>query len=260
MRLSSRFEYKYLLTLSEYYALKHSLTPFITPDEYTQKSDKKRYLVRSLYYDTHHLKAFHERDEGIFGRIKLRLRVYTNKYLEQETLSIELKTKKGLNMVKYSALMPLNNYPEFLEKNTFNDDVKNQVVEEFLRLMHVRQLTPQLLVEYEREGYISKFKEPLRLTFDHNVSSARAKTLFEDDLNLKIHQPSHVIFEIKCEQERPKWLNQIIKKHRLKMTSNSKYVQGIEIIKPLMITKQDAYFFNTSKSKNHELRRALYEK
>jgi hypothetical protein len=240
------------MTLSEYYAFKHALTPYIKKDEFTEKSDTGRYIVRSLYYDSHDLRAFHERDEGTFGRIKLRFRVYTDRYSDDETLSVELKTKKGLNMIKYSTLMPLYHYKHFLYHNDFNEDVLEPVVVEFLRLMHTRNLEPQLIVEYEREGYQVKYGNPLRLTFDHNVTSARAKSLFEEGLYLKPHQPNHVIFEIKCETKRPKWLLDLVKQYDLKIISNSKYVQGIEIIRPMMITPQDPYFYQRNK-KNYQV-------
>lgn len=251
MRNTTRFEYKYLLTLPEYYALKNALMPYVIPDDYTLKSPQGRYLVRSLYYDSHDLKAFHERDEGVFGRIKLRLRVYTNQYRDNDTLSVELKTKQGLNMTKFSSLIPLKQYQTYLEKQIFSDEVSDAVIDEFIRLIHVRGLFPQLIVEYEREGYQTKYGLPLRLTFDHNVSSARAKTLFDENINLKLHRPNHVIFEIKCEQKRPAWILNIIKKHGLKVQSNSKYVQGIDITRPLMITPQEDYLYVKSLRKKH---------
>lgn len=250
MRNTTRFEYKYLLSLPEYYLLRNALMPFVVPDEYTLKSPQGRYLVRSLYYDSHTLKAFHERDEGIFGRIKLRLRVYTNQYNDNETLSVELKTKQGLNMTKFSTLIPLKNYQTFLKHQTFDETLSDPVIDEFLRLKHVRNLTPQLIVEYEREGYQTKYGPKLRLTFDHDVSSARAKTLFDEHLNLKLHRPNHVIFEIKCEQVRPAWIINIIKKIGLKVEPNSKYVQGIEITRPMMITPQDDYLYVKNLQKN----------
>lgn len=235
MRNTSRFEYKYVLSQTQYYALKNALMPYLNKDYYTEHAKDGRYLVRSLYYDTHKLKAFHERNDGQFGRIKLRLRVYDTEYTQDGLLSVELKTKKGIAMIKYSALIPLEAYQTFLTEGHFNNTT-NPVLDEFCRLRLARSLEPQLIVQYEREGYTPKAHGNLRITFDHDVSSTRADTLFPESVMLRPHRPKNVIFEIKCQQKQPDWLMNIVKAHNLKAITNSKYVQGIEIIRPAMVT------------------------
>lgn len=236
MRNTSRFEYKYVLSQTQYYALKNALMPYLNKDYYTEHAEGGRYLVRSLYYDTHHLKAFHERNDGQFGRIKLRLRVYEETYSPDSFLSVELKTKKGIAMIKYSALIPLKAYQTFLKEGHFDDET-NPVLDEFCRLRLARSLEPQLIVQYQREGFVPKAKGNLRITFDHDVSSTRANTLFPNSVMLRPHRPKNVIFEIKCQQKQPDWLMKIVKAHNLKAITNSKYVQGIEIIRPAMVTQ-----------------------
>ncbi len=235
MRNTSRFEYKYKLSQIQYYAVKNALMPYVNPDLYTEKAKDNRYLVRSLYFDTHHLKAFYERNDGQFGRIKIRLRVYQDFYDDKGTLSVELKTKKGSRMTKYAALMPLSSYQYFLKEGIFPEK-DNPVVDEFIRLKMTRLLEPQLIVQYCREGYVPKAHGNLRITFDHGVSSTRAKVLFPNSPILKSHRPKNIILEIKCQQKQPVWLQKIVKSQNLKMTTNSKYVQGIEVIRPNMVT------------------------
>ena len=236
MRNTSRFEYKYILSKAQYYAVKNALMPYIEKDFYTKHAENHRYLVRSLYFDTHSLKAFHERNDGQYGRIKIRLRVYQDTFNEDGLLSVELKTKKGMAMTKYSTLIPLNSYNTFLEKGIFNEMDDHPVVAEFLRLKAARSLEPQLIVQYLREGYQPKAPGNLRITFDHSVSSSRANTLFPQNILLRPHRPKNVILEIKCQSSQPDWLRKIVKTHNLKIITNSKYVQGIEVIRPNMIT------------------------
>ena len=209
--------------------------PYVNKDYYTEHAEDGRYLVRSLYYDTHKLKAFHERNDGQYGRIKLRLRVYQDTFKSDSLLSVEMKTKKGSAMIKYSTLVPLSSYKTFLKEGNFGE-LDNPVLDEFCRLKIVRSLDPQLIVQYRREGFVPKAGGNLRLTFDHGVSSTKANTLFPETYLLKPHRPKNVIFEVKCQQKQPKWLMDIVKAHNLKIMTNSKYVQGIEVVRPNMVT------------------------
>lgn len=235
MRNTSRFEYKYILSHAQYYAVKNALMPYVNKDFYTINAPDGRYLVRSIYYDTHLLKAFHERNDGQYGRIKLRIRAYQNKPTKEGLISVELKTKKGQAMVKYSTLIPMKSFENYTSTGLFLEDT-HPVLDEFIRLEKARTLEPQLIVEYKREGYQPKAKGNLRITFDHGVSSARAKHLFDPNILLKPHRPKNVILEIKCQKAQPKWLQRIVKSHNLKIITNSKYVQGVEIVRPSMIT------------------------
>ncbi len=235
MRNTSRFEYKYILSHAQYYAVKNALLPYLEKDFYTKHAPEGRYLVRSIYYDTHLLKAFHERNDGQYGRIKLRIRAYQDTPTDDGLISIELKTKKGSVMTKYSNLIPIASYNHYMQTGHFLE-TNQPVLDEFLRLKTTRMLTPQLIVEYKREGYTPKARGNLRITFDHGVSSTRAKTLFQENLMLKPHRPKHVILEIKCQKTQPDWLRKIVKSHNLKIITNSKYVQGVEVIRPSMIT------------------------
>lgn len=128
-RNTSRFEYKYILSTQQYYALKNALKPFLEQDPFTKIANDNRYFVSSIYYDTFDLKAFHERNDGQFGRIKLRIRTYSETAAEDSFISVELKTKKGNAMIKYSTLIPLKYYFYLIDNNCWpvdNDDVLNE--------------------------------------------------------------------------------------------------------------------------------------
>lgn len=205
------------------------------PDPHTAEAGGQ-YLVRSLYYDTCDFAAVQERSNGDFGRIKLRIRSYTANGDNQPQLLIELKTKKGGVMEKYGSFVPYTRYLHFLQ-NACWDSPADPVLVEFERLYRAHSLDPVLLVQYEREGYMSKDHQPVRVTLDHNVHSARAREVFPDQLLLKPHRPRTIVLEIKSSRGRePDWLRSLVKQHSLKVVSNSKYVQGIEIIRPNMVT------------------------
>jgi SPX domain protein involved in polyphosphate accumulation len=234
-RLTTRFERKYLIDQAQYHQVRNELQLQMTTDGYTRQGGGS-YLVRSLYYDTRDFSAFHERSDGNFGRIKLRVRSYCERADPDQPISVEIKTKKGNAMEKFACLVGLNDYLAF-QRSLHWACPGNEVTSEFERLYRVRLMVPVLLIQYRREGYRTRDGSPLRVTLDQNVSSARASRLFPEQLLLKPHRPKNVVLEIKstaaCE---PEWLQRIVRKHGLKMTANSKYVQGIEIIRPNMVT------------------------
>jgi hypothetical protein len=231
---TSRYEHKYLLTIKEYYMIKFALKPFVEQDPFSTVAKNERYLVRSLYYDSLDLKAYQDRDHGIYGRIKCRIRAYSHEPNQQQPISIEIKTKRGTFQTKYNALVPSHYYDEFLLNKAFPDN-HDPVLTEFARLVKTRQLRPQYLVQYYREGYISKFKEDVRITFDHEVKSARTVDLYDKDILLKNHQPAYIVLEIKYAKDEPAWLTTLIKKYSLKRESNSKYIQSVDQFKPIIL-------------------------
>ena len=236
MRFTDRLEYKYVLDLKTYFALKHKLMIFMKPGYHTKISSTGRYFVRSLYYDTYDFKHYKEAEDGQFGRIKCRVRTYEPFIANAEIISIEIKTKHGQNVKKYSELIPLNEYLEFLRDGSFNKS--SVVLDEFTRLINNYNLEPKLIIEYEREGFVTKDKSDLRITFDHNVRSAVSEVLFDDKLiGVRRHSPT-VVCEIKCGMKKPVWLEALVKEYGLKVVGNSKYVQAVQRMNPNIIRNE----------------------
>ncbi|MFP3960363.1 MAG: polyphosphate polymerase domain-containing protein [Spirochaetaceae bacterium] len=237
MRSTSRFERKYRLSVADYFRVRNTVRAFMQPDHYTRQGGGQ-YLVHSLYYDTHDYRAFQERNDGDYGRIKLRIRVYTDSPCKESAVRAELKTKKGSLMEKHSSFASFRQYVHFCKHGSW-DSPDDPVLVEFERLVRARNLEPTLLVQYRREGYRARDGlHSVRLTLDHNVHSTRARELFPRDHVLKPHRPRHIVLEIKtARREEPEWLRGIIRRHSLKAEPNSKYVQGIEIIRPHMVTE-----------------------
>lgn len=232
MRYTDRFEYKYVLDIRTYFAFKNKLLSFMDLDYHTKILPEKKYFVRSLYYDTPKYHHYTESEEGQYGRIKCRVRTYHKQIEKSDVISVEIKTKHGANVVKYSELISTKEYQYFLEHQRFNKSGK--VLDEFSRLLYQGQLEPKLIVEYEREGYIPKDGSDFRLTFDHQVRSSQADRLFMESDFVRSHNHA-IVCEIKCGMKKPTWLEDMISRYGLKVIRNSKYVQAVQIIHPNII-------------------------
>lgn len=229
MDVISRLERKYRLTPSAYVRLRNRLAAFARQDPFTVRAGG-RYVVRSLYFDTHDLAAYHEREEGLFGRIKLRLRVYTGAESGLERVRVEIKTRRGAIMEKHSAFTTYDNYRHLLETRSWIDR-SDAVLSEFERLLRTHDARPTLLVDYRREGLVARDGSPVRVTLDHEVRSARAASLLPGAIVMRPHRPRCVVLEIKTTGRRlPDWLVPMIRDQSLSLVSNSKYVQGVEAV------------------------------
>lgn len=230
-----RFEYKYRITVALYLRLRAGLTPYMQPDRYTDMAPGGRYYLRSLYFDTADYRAYHEKMGGDFGRTKLRLRSYSRSLSPGGVIRAELKTRRGTPIEKFGALVTPGDYEAYMKSRHW-PETDNPVLTEFSRLVRLRELSPKLIVEYQREALTPRGREDVRVTFDFDVRSTSARTLFPDRGFWRHHHRDEVIFEVKCRNSIPDWLAQLIKQHGLKPVANSKYTRAVEVCRHDVVT------------------------
>jgi hypothetical protein len=224
----SRFELKYRLTYFQYLKVRNAIKPYMVMDAYTQRTTANRYLVRSLYFDTNDYRAYEQKMSGDCDRVKFRLRTYDKEYAETSAVRVELKLRQGNRMIKKSVFVPNEEYQHFIKHRHWKD-LQDPITTEFERQSLTQSLGPVILVEYEREGYQTRFKSDLRITFDHRVRSAHAKMLFPTRAFYQMLMPKSVVFEIKFKDNLPFWLGRLVREQGLKVIANSKYTQGLQI-------------------------------
>jgi SPX domain protein involved in polyphosphate accumulation len=224
----SRFELKYRLTYFQYLKVRNAIRPYMLMDSYTRRAPANRYLVRSLYFDTSDYRAYEQKMSGDCERVKFRLRTYDIESAETNPIRVELKLRQGNLMVKKNVFVPLGEYRYFMAHRHWKE-VQDPITIEFERQSLTQGLNPVILVEYDREGYQTKSKSDLRITFDHRVRSAHARTLFPAHVFFQMLMPRSVVLEIKFKDSLPLWLGRLVREHGLKVIANSKYTQGLQI-------------------------------
>ena len=227
---AGRFEFKYRISPTDYYAIRNAIRPYMSADRYTRGAAKSGYFVRSLYYETADDRIYNEKMAGDTDRVKYRLRTYTTDIAPDTPVRAELKVRRGESLSKYSTFVPAGHADAFLRTRHWPDLRDDAVLEEFERGVHLRGLSPAVLVDYYREGYESRERDDVRITFDHHVQSAHCRTLFpEKDPFRRIHHDYEVVLEIKYRQKPPTWLRRLVHSHGLRLVANSKYTQAIEV-------------------------------
>jgi len=231
---STRFERKYRCSIDQYLRVKNALYPYLRNDFFSQKASEKRYLVRSLYFDTPNYQLFLEKVGGLSHREKFRIRTYNTSLESKPDIRVEIKSRQGNLTKKYGAYLSLDDYCSFLKyRHWDNEDAP--VLLEFQRKRHLLNLLPKLLVEYFREGFHSNDGNNIRITFDHRVKSARANTLFPKHIFWHVHHEQLVVMEIKHQRPIPEWLSKTVESHGLRLVSNSKFSLGIQACQPDII-------------------------
>lgn len=235
-----RFEYKYRLTYPCYLQIRSYILPSMRMDEYSRAAPRNRYMVRSLYLDSDTFTNYVEKVHGDSDRVKLRIRTYSASPSGNSPLRVEFKARRGIAVEKHSTWITLEDYRIFAEKKHWPDS-SEPILVEFERYVHLKTLRPKIIVEYMREGYRARSGENLRITFDHQVRSAHADTLFPRDPFFRAHHPGKIVLEVKCDEVQPAWLGRMVTQFGLRPCTNSKYIQGINASRVDVVTPSRSY-------------------
>lgn len=223
-----RYELKYRLTCLQYQQVKNALQPFLRLDPHSEAVSSRRYLVRSLYFDSLDYQSYNEKLGGNRSRYKFRIRTYSTDQTANPVIRVEAKLRDGGVTQKLGTFVSVAQYCHFMEHYHWDCET-NPILVEFERNLHSRVLRPKVLVEYLREGYQSRENKDIRITFDHKIHSAQARSLFPEHPFFRQHDAHLVVLEIKHRSAQPGWLRSIVQTYNLKIEPNSKYCQGIEV-------------------------------
>ena len=130
-------------------------------------------------------------------------------------------------MEKFATRVAAEECDHFLRHRAWIDQT-DPVLNEFRRLVLLRDQRPKLLVDYRREAFLPKDHTPARITFDQAMAYARADTLFPQTAFFRPPSRKWVVLEIKIADALPDWLQGVVRAFGLKAVPNSKYVHGIE--------------------------------
>lgn len=160
-------------------------------------------------------------------RTKFRIRTYSETEAADSSIRVELKMRKRDLVIKKNTFISIKDYRHFMQSRHWPADI-DPVLIEFERHLHMKQLQPQVVIDYLREGYEMRYPHNLRITFDHKVRSAHSKDLFSSCIFYREHHPFHVIMEIKFTDNLPVWVKNLVHQNGLKLVANSKFTQAIQ--------------------------------
>ncbi|MCD7834087.1 MAG: polyphosphate polymerase domain-containing protein [Lachnospiraceae bacterium] len=214
-----RNEWKYLVSDWEAELLKRRLSPFLEIDPHAVGGS---YSIRSLYFDDYWDSAYQEKMMGVYERQKWRIRVYN---CSDAVIHLERKLKKGNYIHKDSAALTREECDRILAGDyAFLLHHSAPLCREFYYEVMVQLLRPKVIVDYEREPYISE-EGTVRITFDHDVRAGiGGLELFDPDLpTLNTLEDGYLVLEVKFTEFLPQLIREILPLEGQEFTAVSKY-------------------------------------
>ena len=183
-------------------------------------------FVNNIYFDMPSMQNYHNNVDGVSDRIKIRIRWYGDFFGDIKRPILEIKIKKGGVGRKIST--PISSFKidknisaKYLEEVIENSLIPNDIREK------LRFTRPVLINRYRRVYYLSSNKV-FRATIDNFQQFYKFNYGYNDFLNaIKIN---NVILEVKYDYKNQKLASSVLNKFIFRVTKNSKYVNGIELL------------------------------
>jgi len=226
----SRFEFKYIIKKNVSEAIQNEVKNFTKIDGYA--SNKRKYLVRSLYFDNNLFTNFHDKVDGVKKRYKFRIRTYTDHDDFNTPLFLEMKGRNNLRTYKVRTKINKNDLNLFYKQKNLLDlkhkYLNNKLIEQYIFDSYKKKIIPKVLIDYNRLPLINKNGLYFRLTFDSNIKACSSNNIFNSTNSWKACIPGNDILEVKFDFTIPPWFHRIIQSYQLKRISVSKFVIGME--------------------------------
>jgi len=227
-----RLEYKYLVPNERLDELRQGMRPFVQTDRYAETGNGFEYTVRSIYFDNCRMQHYNDKIDGAKVRKKVRVRGY-NRLESEDTIYLEIKRRLENHVFKDRAPLQFRHLAKVwrsrnVERYILQDPEDAQAVpsaQKFFYNICRNEMSPVLLIVYDREAFYSKFDGGLRITFDKNMRQRRFPALQElgQDTALWPVLQKHFILELKFSHGYPRWMQSLIRRLQIQRLALSKY-------------------------------------
>ena len=230
----TRFEFKYLLDGNQADSIEQEIRHFMVFDGHIDKDHGDRYMVRSLYFDTPGRANFYDKIDGVKARRKYRLRTYSSMPSVEVPIFLEEKNRIDNRVFKYRTPVMLDDLENIVSNAgpvaLLADHSGNELIERFVERSLVANEQPLVLVGYFRRAFVSNYDIDFRVTFDSQISSIPARSLFSAvGDSMRSCLSGYTVLEIKFKRRVPSWFHRIIQSYQLRRVSISKFCEGMTI-------------------------------
>jgi len=249
-----RFEAKYIIPRNLVEPIKDFIRPYCRLDKYCAAAGGT-YYINTIQYDSPSLSLHYAKERELAHRFKLRVRTYGVPPGEAPVF-LEIKRRYFDRIIKSRACIPFDEWkPAVLRRHVNELDLKSvkerEAFREFVRLHDEIGAEPRVLVRYRREAYTGIFDHYARVTFDSQLSYQPVRNAFDwgrngrfismDSGMVRRRKDSPLVLEIKCTEQVPAWMIELVQQFDLIRCGNCKYSTAIWMEK-LLIGLGDAPF------------------
>ena len=231
----SRFEFKYVLPKALRDEVESELLHFLELDPYVAEQPGHEYLVRSLYFDDPAQTAFHDKLDGLHTRSKFRLRTYSDDPQVGAPWFLEIKGRYNNLVFKHRAPVVENGGPPDpsatdITKQLLALTEPGKVRDGFEFQVFRRGIRPQVLIDYLRRPYVSKYDPEFRITFDNHLRATATDRLFPTRPASRRIVPGYTVLEVKFRYHVPSWFHRVLQAYELRRRSISKICEGMQTL------------------------------
>jgi len=249
-----RFEAKYIIPRHLVEPIKNFIKPYCALDKHCAASGGQ-YYINTIQYDSPSLSLHYAKEWEATHRFKLRVRTYGLEPGEAPVF-LEIKRKYYDRIIKSRACIPFDSWkPGILKKHVSELNLKSvkerESFREFVRLTEEIGAEPKVIVRYSREAYVGLFDHYARVTFDSKLCyqpvsnpyhwGVGGRFISMDSGMVRNRKDSTLVLEIKCTEQVPTWMVELVQQFELIRCGNCKYSTAIWMEK-LLIGRGDAPF------------------
>ncbi|MBC8094705.1 MAG: polyphosphate polymerase domain-containing protein [Akkermansiaceae bacterium] len=232
-----RFELKYLVSEEVALAMRDFVRSYLVPDEFAAQSPTLTYPNHSLYLDSDDLQLYRDVINGVKNRYKLRLRYYDENPVAPVFFEIKRRSDNAIlkerGAVRRDAVAQLLAGQLASPGHLIKDHPKQlSALQNFCRLMHDCNATLKTHVAYEREAWMSRLDNSVRVTFDRNVKITphNEPVITTGMSNPVLPWGEQVILELKFTTRFPNWFFEMVRLFNVMQCGVAKYAEGVAVL------------------------------
>ena len=216
-----RHELKYIISTTEYEALKARLSATMPRDVHSGSSG---YHIRSLYFDDVYSSAYSEKLSGVAFRQKYRVRIYNK---SDSVIKLERKEKFNDLIAKQDIAITKDQFYALLRGGDagFLLETGNSMAADMYRDIKTRLLAPAVTADYTREVFVFHGGN-VRITFDGNLQAGiNTGDIFSDEVaTVNALEPGTLVLEVKYDEYLPTQIRRLLQIPAFRHEAVSKYV------------------------------------
>ena len=235
-----RYEAKYVISRSLMEPIRQFIKPYCRLDKHAQQAGGN-YFINTLQLDNDAYSLHLAKERGAAHRFKLRVRTY-GLTTGDAPVFLEIKRRYFDRIIKSRACIAYRDWaPTFFDKRAsdfgFKTVKEREAYHEFLRLYREIDAKPKIYVRYNREAYESLHDHYARVTFDTQLAYQPVQDMYDwgqsgkffsmDSGLLHDQRESNLILEIKCTEQVPVWMTNLVQEFDLIRVGNCKYSNAI---------------------------------
>jgi hypothetical protein len=244
-----RFEAKYIISRHLVEPIKDFIRPYCQLDKHCQASGG-HYTINTLQLDSPSLSLHQAKAWEASHRFKLRVRTY-GQPPGVAPVFLEIKRKYFDRVIKSRACIPFAQWqPGVLERSERELALKSvkerEAFREFVRLTREIDARPQVYIRYRREAFSGRYDHYARVTFDSQLSYQPVFNMYNwggsgrfiamDSGLVRHRRESPLVLEVKCTEQVPAWMVELVQEFELIRCGNCKYSTAIWMENLLMGT------------------------